>query len=117
MKFSHYAKQREVWHFTSYALAGGLPVALLVGGPVAFVVDFALGLIIPLHFHMGMRSVIIDYVHDPPVQRIALALLAAFTVLTALGMTKFNLMDVGITGGIKELFVKQEQPAAPAKLK
>jgi len=35
-------------------------------------------------------------------------------VLTAAGLTKFNMTDVGLTGALKELFVKQDAPAAAA---
>jgi succinate dehydrogenase hydrophobic anchor subunit len=113
LKFSSYAKQRQIWHMTSYALAGGIPAALLLGGPVATVVDVALGVALPLHFHMGMRSVIIDYLSPKPdIQRIALAILAGVTALSAIGLAKFNFTDVGLTGGVKELLYEQEQPSA-----
>jgi succinate dehydrogenase (ubiquinone) membrane anchor subunit len=105
---------RDVFHYTSYALAGGVPAALLLGAPVSTVVDLALGIVIPVHFHIGMRSVIVDYVHDVSTQRIALGALATVTVLTALGLTKFNLMDVGLTEGITSLWVKQPAPEAAA---
>ena len=103
-----------MYHMTSYALAAGIPLALVLGGPVATGVDLALGVLIPVHAHIGMRSVLIDYVHDATSQRVALAALAAFTVLTAVGLTKFNLLDVGITGGVKELFVEQTAPPSAA---
>jgi succinate dehydrogenase (ubiquinone) membrane anchor subunit len=109
---------REVYHYTSYFLAAGIPLTLLFGGPVSTVVDLALGVVIPLHFHIGMRSVIVDYVHELPSQRLALAALAGVTVLTAVGLTKFNLTDEGITAAVKDLWVHQEAPPAleaPAK--
>ncbi len=102
---------REVYHYTSYALVAGIPASLLVGPPISPVVDLALGVAIPLHFHIGMRSVLVDYVHDVPTQRLALAALAGVTVLTAIGLTKFNLMDIGLTEAVKELWVKQSPPA------
>ena len=105
---------REVYHYTSYFLAAGVPATLLLGGPVSTVVDLALGVVIPLHFHIGMRSVLVDYVHDPTSQRMALAALAGVTALTALGLTKFNLTDEGITAAVKDLWV-QQHPPAPAK--
>lgn len=114
MKFANYSTAREAMHYTSYILAGGIPAALIIGGPVATLVDFTLGLAIPLHFHVGMRSVIVDYVHDVTTQQMVLAVLAGVTVLTALGLTKFNLMDVGLTDGFKQLFVEQKPPVAKA---
>lgn len=111
LKFSSYAKQRNVWHMTSYALAAGIPAALVVGGPIATLVDFTLGVALPLHFHMGMRSVVIDYLSPKPdLQRIALAVLAGVTTLSALGLLKFNVKDVGLTQAVKQLLYEQELP-------
>ena len=36
---------------------------------------------------------------------------AGVTVLTAVGLTKFNLTDVGLTEGVKSVFVAQPPPA------
>lgn len=110
LRFKNAAAVRHAHHITSYSLAIGVPAALLLGGPVATVFDFAAGVIIPLHFHIGMRSIIVDYVHPEGIQTACFALLAGFTVLTAIGITKFNLTDVGLTGAVKELFTKQEAP-------
>ena len=85
LSFKSAASAKEALHYTSYFLAAGLPCALVLGAPVSTVVDFASGLIIPLHAHMGMRGVIIDYVWDVPQQRLALLALAGVTVLTAVG--------------------------------
>ncbi len=57
-----------------------------------------------------MRSVIIDYVHDVPVQRLALGTLAGVTVLTIFGLTVFNFTDVGLTGAIKAVYTHQPEP-------
>ena len=85
LSFKSAASAKEALHYTSYFLAAGLPCALVLGAPVSTVVDFASGLVIPLHAHMGMRGVIIDYVWDVPQQRLALLALAGVTVLTAVG--------------------------------
>jgi hypothetical protein len=60
---------------------------------------------------MGMRAVIVDYVWSVPQQRMALGALAGVTVLMTLGLTKFNLFDVGLTGAIKALYIRQSAPA------
>lgn len=88
----------------------------MLGPPVSSAIDLVAGVVVPLHAHMGMRSVIIDYVHEPSTQQVALAALAVLTVGTAVGLTAFNVGDVGLTRGIKELWVTQEQhePAAGA---
>ena len=76
----------------------------MMGAPLVNVLDFAFAVIIPLHTHIGLRSVIVDYVYNPKQQNMALKVLAGFTVLTAFGMTKLNLMDVGVTGAVKTLW-------------
>ena len=88
-------------------MVAGIPLALALGGPVASVANLACGVVIPLHAHIGMRSVVLDYVHSVPQQRAVLAALAAFTVGSAAGLTYFNLYDVGLTEGVKALWVKQ----------
>lgn len=99
-----------MYHYTSYALAGGIPAALLLGPPVSTVIDLAFGIVIPLHAHIGMRSVLIDYVHDVSSQRMALLLLAVLTGGTGVGLTMFNISDVGLTESIKQLWIAQPVP-------
>jgi succinate dehydrogenase (ubiquinone) membrane anchor subunit len=106
--FDKASGQREALHFTSYALAFGVPAALLIGPPVSTVVDLAMGIVVPLHSHLGMRSVIVDYVHDVTTQRVALLVLAVTTAGMAVGLTMFSLTDVGLTGAIKGLWVRQD---------
>jgi len=110
LSFSSPAAGREAYHATSYFLALGIPAALTLGPPVSSAVDLVAGLVVPLHAHIGMRSVIIDYVHEPSTQQVVLAGLAVLTAATAVGLTVFNVADVGLTRGIKELWVTQEQP-------
>lgn len=111
LKFDKQSTVKEVYHYTSYFLAAGVPTALLLGAPVTSVLDLAMGVVIPLHFHIGMRSVLVDYVHEPAQQNAVLAVLAGVTALTAFGLAKFNLTDVGITEGVKSLWVEQDAPA------
>lgn len=104
--------QKNIHHITSYALAALTPVALLSSGALTTACDYTLALVIPVHFHIGMRSVIVDYVHGlrtPGLQSGALAALGVVTVLTTIGLFKFNITDVGITRGVKSLWAK---PAA-----
>jgi succinate dehydrogenase hydrophobic anchor subunit len=105
--FEKHSTARDFFHKTSYAIVAGVPLALICGGPVASVINVACGVVIPLHAHIGMRSVILDYVHVVPQQRVVLAGLAVFTAGSALGLTYFNLYDVGLTEGIKALWIKQ----------
>lgn len=101
-------KARTALHYTTYALAVGLPAALLFGAPVSTLVDATLSVAIPLHGHLGMRSVLVDYVHGPQL-KLALAGLTIATLLTTTGLLAFNATDVGLTQGVKELFVKQNK--------
>ena len=101
------SSQKEFYHYTSYAMVAGIPASFLLGAPVSTVVDLACGAIIPLHAHLGMRSVIVDYVHEQSTRDAILMALAAFTVGSIGGLTYFNATDVGLTKGIKALFVKQ----------
>lgn len=111
LNFSKYSAARDAFHYTSYFLAAGVPASLLIGPPISTVVDHVLSVAVPLHFHVGMRSVLVDYVHDVPTQRIAFMALAGVTVLTAVGLIKLNTTDIGITETVKALWVKQSPPA------
>ena len=112
LNFANFSQAREVYHYSSYALAAGIPAALLFGAPgacrgrgrrgggrrtrarcvhssrrpprpssrrapaaVSTIVDLSLGVVVPLHAHMGVRSVLLDYVHEPSSQSLALAVL------------------------------------------
>lgn len=75
-------------------------------------IDFSMGFIIPFHFHIGMRSILVDYmphvgVTNPKTQANLLYALGAMTLLTAFGLTKLNLGDVGISGAIKSFWIKK----------
>jgi succinate dehydrogenase hydrophobic anchor subunit len=54
------SKVRELHHMTAYFLVGGIPAALLLGEPVSPIFDAVFAVFIPLHFHIGMRSIIIE---------------------------------------------------------
>ena len=101
---------KEVYHYTTYALAAGVPLALLFGAPVSSLADLTMTVAIPLHAHIGMRSVIVDYIWDPSKQRAALMAMGALTVLSAATLARLNLVDEGLSAGVKSLWVK---PAAP----
>lgn len=71
------------------------------------VVDVAMGVVVPLHAHIGMRSVIVDYIHERTSREALLMALGAFTIGSIAGLTFFNFTDVGLTEGIKTLWKKQ----------
>uniref|UniRef100_A0A7S1C411 Succinate dehydrogenase [ubiquinone] cytochrome b small subunit n=1 Tax=Bicosoecida sp. CB-2014 TaxID=1486930 RepID=A0A7S1C411_9STRA len=108
---------KQIWHYTQYGLAGIIPVALLGGGAVTTACDYAMAVILPLHFHIGMRSVIVDYVHGlkfPGLQRGALAALGVVTTLCFLGIVKLNVSDVGLTRAVKGFWAAPPAKAAEA---
>lgn len=107
LNFSKASSQRHVFHYTSYTLAALIPAAVLFGSPISDVSDHIFSIVIPVHFHLGLRSVIIDYVHDRNSQRIALIALAGMTALTAASLVKLNLTDIGITNSVKALWIDQ----------
>ena len=102
------SSQKEFYHYTSYAMVAGIPASFLLGAPVSTVVDLACGVIVPLHAHIGMRSVLVDYVHEESTREAVIMGLTVLTVGSAAGLTFFNINDVGLTEGVKALFVKQQ---------
>lgn len=105
----------EIYHASSWALAVLTPTAFILSPSFLNIpVDLALGIIIPVHAHIGMTSVLTDYVPRPH-QRYATAGLVFFTVLLVLGLLKLNLCGTGITDSIKHLWRKPEEQ--PKKLK
>ena len=61
------------------------------------------------------RSVLIDYVPDASLQRIAIGVMGGVCALTAVGLIKFNLTDEGITSGFKSLWRKPTDAKAAVK--
>ena len=95
------ASTQQLYHWSSYGLAGLAPVALVLSPSLLnFPVDFALGLIIPVHMHIGLVGVTEDYVPRPQ-QGAARLVLAVLSVLTAIGLLKINLCGAGITESVK----------------
>jgi len=84
----------------------GIPVALLFSPSYWVIpVDFALGLVIPFHAHVGMVNVMEDYV---PLQYrgIGKNLLIVITAITTIGILKVNLCGSGLTETVKSLWRK-----------
>jgi hypothetical protein len=103
----------------AHRCSAGVPLTLLLGAPVSSLFDMAFAVAIPLHFHVGLRATALDYAHfwlSPAGQKAVYAVMAGITGLTAFGLVKFNLTDVGITQGVKELFIEQAPPAPKRKL-
>lgn len=102
---------------SSYALLGGVPLALLTGAPVSTVLDLALGLAIPIHSHIAMRAVFVDYMPHVGIttaegQALCMYILSGVTVVMAFGLAKFNLTDLGISGAVKRLWTNKKPAEA-----
>jgi len=104
-----HAKTVEIFHYTNVSLAVLTPVAIFLSPTFLNIpVDFALGLIIPIHAHIGSVGVIQDYVPRPQ-QPLAIAIFTALTLLTFIGLLKINLCGAGITESVKSLWRKPVQ--------
>lgn len=70
-------------------------------------IDFALGIVLPLHCHLGMDCIITDYLPKRRVgviHPIAKTTLGLTTLLSLYGLYKLNTEDVGITEYVKKVW-------------
>jgi succinate dehydrogenase (ubiquinone) membrane anchor subunit len=87
---------------------GLMPLALVAHPSVlSMPVDVALGVMFPVHMHIGMGYVITDYAPKffgkgsvMPIRYIQLVL----TGITFLGLAKLNFAGPGLTGSVKALW-------------
>lgn len=87
---------------SSIGLVALIPAALLAEpSALVYPLDLALGVLLPVHAHLGMRDVIRDYVPRPQLAQYALWVV---TVCTVLGLTKLNFNGAGVTAGAKQLW-------------
>ncbi len=81
-----------------------MPLNFVIGPYQA--VDVAVGVLIPIHFHLVMDGVVIDYVYGPA-RKLANIVLYGVSAVTLLGLLKLNTHDEGITNTIKSLWEKK----------
>ncbi|KAG5462748.1 MAG: CybS-domain-containing protein [Olpidium bornovanus] len=90
-----------------------LSVALipLIGTSAAYgahpTTDLLLGVVLPLHSHIGFDACITDYVDGrkfPVLNKVCVWSLRAGTVLLLYGCYEFNTNDVGLTEGLKKIW-------------
>ncbi len=87
---------------SSIGLVALIPAALVLEpSSLVYPLDLALGILLPVHAHLGMRDVVRDYVPRP---ELAQYVLWVVTVCTALGLTKLNFNGSGVTAGAKQLW-------------
>ena len=93
-----------MYHWTNLGLLGLTPVALFFSpSGVSVPVDFALGLIFPIHAHIGMNNVISDYVPKSSQMLARVAWLGA-TGIMFLGLLRVNIEGPGITETVKTIW-------------
>lgn len=90
----------------------GLTGVAMMGPPLKLV-DLALGVILPLHCHIGFGAIITDYLPKrkfPFIFPLARGILWLATGGTIYGLYQYNTKDVGLTEGIVRLW-KADQRA------
>ena len=95
-------------HKMNLAIIGLAPVAFLTSGSmVQMPFDLLLGVVLPLHGHIGMNMFITDYAKKAfgkaGVMPTRFAM-AAFTGVTMLGLLNLNLNGKGITETVKDFW-------------
>lgn len=91
-------------HYSSVALMGLTPVAFVLSpSPLAIPVDFALGVLFPIHAHIGMNNVISDYV-PKSAQTLARIAWLGVTGVMLLGFLRVNIEGAGITETVKTVW-------------
>ncbi|RKP34086.1 CybS-domain-containing protein [Dimargaris cristalligena] len=68
------------------------------------ITDLLVGVVLPLHCHVGWDAMVTDYVHKrkyPKLSPLCSWSLRVFTVLTLVGCYQFNTNDIGLTELIK----------------
>ena len=94
----------KMYHYTVYGSVALFPVALVLSPSVINIpVDVALGLVFPIHAHIGMNYVISDYV-PKGLRPAARTGWLAVTAITVLGLLKLNLFGDGMTESVKSMF-------------
>ena len=86
----------KLMRYSSLGLTAIIPAALLLEpSSLVYPLDLALGVLLPVHMHLGMRDVVRDYVPRPQAGMAQIGLWVV-SVVTALGLTKLNFNgDVG----------------------
>mmetsp|Transcript_9036 Transcript_9036/g.13582 ORF Transcript_9036/g.13582 Transcript_9036/m.13582 type:complete len:141 (+) Transcript_9036:83-505(+) len=92
------------FHTTNLLLVGMFPVAV-VSSPstMSYVLDLLMGVLIPIHAHVGVNIVISDYVPKAARSVCRYGMVGA-TVITIAGLTKLNVFGPGMTETIKYLW-------------
>lgn len=93
----------SVLKYSSVALVGLVPAGMLLEGSAVFPVDLALGVVLPLHLHLGMREVVRDYV---PNEGLWQYVLLGVSLCTAMGLARLNFNSDGVSATAKRLWTR-----------
>lgn len=99
----------HIYHKVNNSLLVLAPCALILSpSPYAFPVDLALGIALPLHGHIGMNSVLTDYMPKfglgDGFVKFSRILMLGVTVTTTVGLFRLNTEGPGVTGALKKLW-------------
>ena len=108
-KSDHTTTGMHLYHKVNIALIGLGPLSLLLSpSSLSFPIDLAMGVLIPLHSHLGSNDVISDYAKKVTKAKWFDSVLRkgtfGMTVITFLGLLRLNLQGPGIAEGIKSLW-------------
>lgn len=77
-------------------------------------IDLALGILFPIHSHIGLNYVISDYV-PKAARSVARSSLLFATCVTVAGILRLNLQGAGLTETIKSLWRKKKSEVTVSK--
>lgn len=93
--------------------ASSVAVLCSLGAAVLFPcqpIDHALGVLLPIHCHIGFNSIITDYIpiyKHPFANNALIYLLYGLTGVTLYGLYQFNAHDIGLSRSLIDLYRKQ----------
>jgi len=95
----------KFYHYTSTFLMVAFPLAFVPVKMISFPFELSLGLIIPLHSHIGFNYIISDYV-PKAMRSSARGGVLATTLISVAGLTYINLTQGGIADAFLSLWKK-----------
>ncbi|KAI2604037.1 CybS-domain-containing protein [Hypoxylon fragiforme] len=102
------------WTFERLVAAGIIPLTLspLAGSSLNPGLDAILCSLLLVHCHLGIQSVIVDYVPTreyPKSRKASMWLLNSATILVGIGLYEFETNDVGLTEAVKRIWKASPQ--------
>ena len=99
----------RIFHTSGIVLAFFTPLAFMpLPDPAVSAINISLGVLLPIHSHVGLNYVISDYV-PKAVRGPARGLVLAITIITAAGLLKLNLQGPGLSNSIISLGSKKTE--------